>query len=250
MATRKTKKRKKAPNRALRRKLFLIALACFVIVSAVFTLRMLLRNVVFFPVKQIEVVGNRHLSDREIASLSELKIGKSMFSVCSREVVERLIRSPWIRDVSLRKELPNRIIIKIRESVPTALFRRSDGLYLIDEGGEFLERISGEERFLPVIKGNEKDHAAILEALQLARVLKGYDMADIDQVEIVLGRLEDMTMHYGSNVIKVGYGHYEDKFERYMELRDEIRRRAIPVEYIDLRYDNRLVVKTAEGGTR
>jgi len=211
---------------------------------------MLLRDIVFFPVKQIEVVGNRHLSDNEIANLSELKKGRSMLSVRSREVADRLMRSPWIKDVSLRKELPNRIIIRIREAVPTALFRRKDGLYLTDEGGDFLERISTEERFLPVIKGNENDHTAMLEAIEFAGMLKRNDMPDIDQVEIVLGRLEDMTVNYGKTVIKVGYGNYEEKLQRYMELRDEIRRRAIPVEYIDLRYDNRLVVKTVEGGTR
>jgi len=211
---------------------------------------MLLRDIVFFPVKQIEVVGNRHLSDNEIANLSELKKGRSMLSVRSREVVQRLMRSPWIKDVSLRKELPNRIIIRIREAVPTALFRRKEGLYLIDEGGDFLERISTEERFLPVIKGNENDHAAMIEAIEFAGMLKRNDMPDIDQVEIALGRLEDMTVNYGKTVIKIGYGNYEEKLQRYMELRDEIRRRAIPVEYIDLRYDNRLVVKTVEGGTR
>lgn len=249
MAARR-KRKKSEPNRALRKKLFLLALGCFILASALFTLRMLLRDIVFFPVKQIEVVGNRHLSDNEIANLSKVKKGRSMLSVRSREVVERLRRSPWIKDVSLRKELPNRIIIRIREAVPTALFRRKDGLYLIDGGGDFLERISTEERFLPVIKGNENDHTAMLEAIEFAGMLKRNDMPDIDQVEIVLGRLEEMTVNYGTTVIKVGYGNYEEKLQRYMELRDEISRRAIPVEYIDLRYDNRLVVKTVEGGTR
>jgi len=248
MAVSKKRKKKKEPKRPWKRKLFLIAFICFILASAGYAGKILLKNIVFFPVKQIEVVGNRHLSDKEIASLSKLKKGTSILSVSSREIVERLISSPWIKGVSLRKELPNRVIIRVHEAVPAALFRKKDSYYLIDNEGEFLERVSTDERFLPVITGNEKDGIAVQEAIQFAETVKKYGVPDMEKIEIATGKLEDMTVQYGATVIKVGYGNYEDKIQRYLELRDEIRRRAIPVDYIDLRYDKRLVVKTVEGG--
>ena len=44
-------------------------------------------------------------------------------------------------------------------------------------------------------------------------------------------------------LVKVGHGEYEEKLQRLLELEDEIMRRGIPVDYIDLRFANKVIVK-------
>jgi len=52
-----------------------------------------------------------------------------------------------------------------------------------------------------------------------------------------------MTVNMDGIVVKVGEGEYEDKLQRLVELEDEIRKRGIHVDYIDLRFENKAVVR-------
>jgi cell division septal protein FtsQ len=44
-------------------------------------------------------------------------------------------------------------------------------------------------------------------------------------------------------VVKVGAGDYKEKLQRLLELEEDIQRRQITVDYIDVRFANRVVVK-------
>ena len=46
--------------------------------------------------------------------------------------------------------------------------------------------------------------------------------------------------------IKVGYGDYSEKFERWLEIEPEIRKRGVPIKYIDLRFKDSVIVKPME----
>jgi cell division protein FtsQ len=252
MARRRNKKRRSRSVKSsdVRRRAFKVFLVFFLIVSSVVVSRFVLQRVVFFPVRSIEVIGNKHLSESEISKMSKLKRGTSIFSVSSRSVVRRLKRSPWIKNVTLRKEMPDRILIRIKEAVPSALLKKKGEYYLVRSDGEILEKQADGEKFLPVIKGDLSDSTALREAVKFARVLKEYGVDTTVRSEIMVGNIENMTLQYGTTTIKVGYGDYEAKLLRYMELKDEIARRRIPVNYIDLRYSRRVIVKTAEGGVK
>ncbi|GBE31463.1 MAG TPA: FtsQ-type POTRA domain-containing protein [Nitrospirae bacterium] len=252
-AHRKNKRRKKPVNTgdsAVRRRVFKAFFVIFLVVSLAVVSKVVVNRIVFFPVRNIKVIGNRHLSDREVSRIARLKKGVSIFMVHSKLIVKRLERSPWIKRVSLRKEMPDSIIIKIRESVPSALLKKGRAYYLLRSDGTILEKQNGDEKFLPVIKGNSGNKRAIREAVKLARVLREYGMDTNVYSEISISDLEDMTLQYGDTTIKVGYGDYETKLLRYMELRDEIARRGIPVSYIDLRYARRVIVRASKGERR
>jgi len=248
---RKNRKKRKltSESSAARKRIFLAFFSLFVIVSMAAVVRYALQRIVIFPVREIKVIGNRHLSDREVRSMARLREGVSIFSVPSGQVVKRLERSPWIKRVYLRKDLPDSIIIRIRESVPSALLEKGRALYLVGRDGTILERQKGEKRFLPVITGDTANRNAVREAVRFAGVLKRYGVDTTKRAEIRVGDMENMTLYYGDTVIKVGYGDYEAKLLRYLELKDEIQRRGIPVRYIDLRYRRRVIVKTS-GGVR
>ncbi len=253
MAVRKRNKKKRTrsvKNADVRRRAFKVFLAFFLVVSIVVVARLVVQSIVFFPVKNIEILGNRHLSDKEISRMSRLKKGVSIFSVSSGAVVKRLERSPWIKRVALRKEMPDKILIKIKEAVPAALLKKKGKYYLVRSDGEILEKQADGEKFLPVITGKTGNRKAFREAVKFARVLREYDIDTTTGSEILVNELEDMTLKYANTTIKVGYGGYEAKLLRYMELKDEIVRRGMPVHYIDLRYDKRVIVRTSDGGAK
>lgn len=201
-----------------------------------------------FAVKEIIFSGNKHMSEVELRSVAGIKGGDNLLTVSSRHVVERLLQSPWIRTVSVRKELPERLLIRVSEATPFAILDRKGQSFLIDETGKVLEKIQGDEiPFLPIINADPVNmHETFVEALRLAGVLRARAIAtERDRVEILANGKgpEDLAVVVDSVTIKVGYGDYEQKIERFLSLENEIKKRAILVDYIDLRFASRVVVK-------
>lgn len=220
-----------------------IFLFIFTLLIAVYVSTTIIKSV--FPLKHIVFTGNKHLTDEELKALAGIH-EKTLLTVSNREVARRLLNSPWVRSVSVRKEIPDMLSVAIEEAMPFALLNMNSRLFLIDEKGKLLEELKGDSiPFLPIITGDPfKEVEGFSEALSLARVLndKGFS-SERNHIEIILRRPKDLIVTIDGTVVKIGSGDYEDKLERLIELEDEIKKRQIPVDYIDLRFANRVVVK-------
>lgn len=207
-----------------------------------------------FALRETVFYGNRHLSDAELAELGKIRRNSNLVRLSSREVAERLSSSPWIKAASVRKEYPGRLVARVEEAEPTALLLGGAGLFLMDDGGNVLEKLKGESvPFLPVIvtKGKGRDPRSFSEALSLARAVKESGLAtQKSRIEItgVEDKPEDLAMTVDGLVVRIGEGHYDKKLSRLFELADEIKRRWEKTEYVDLRFADRVVVKPLVAG--
>lgn len=199
-------------------------------------------------VEKIIVSGNYHLDQDDILKSMAVHKGESLLGLHFEEVDARLKKNPWIRKVALRKQYPDTLEIKIVESEPKALFSSDEQLYLINEEGNILEKIEGATiPFLPVIKNierkNIKDLAEALKLVEALNVKK--DFISNESVEIGLESY-GLTVTIDGDFIKVGYGSYREKFERWLELEPEIRKRGVPIKYVDLRFKDSVIIKPLE----
>jgi cell division protein FtsQ len=199
-----------------------------------------------FVVREIVFSGNAHLSDDELRSFAGLKGGENLITLSSAAIYEKISASPWIREVSVRKEFPDRLVILVKEAEPFALLDMKGRLFIVDERGKMLERLRESSMpFLPIIAGDPfGDKEVFSEAIRLVRAIKETGlMAKKNRIEVIARRLNELAVNLDGVVVKVGAGEYEDKLSRFAELEDEIENRHIPVDYIDLRFANRVVVK-------
>jgi len=198
------------------------------------------------PVKHIVFTGNRHLTDDELKAIAGVHTDQSLFAISNKKVSQMMLKSPWIRSVSIRKEIPDKLLFIVEEAEPLALLDMNTRLFLVDDRGKLLEELKdGSIPFLPVITGDPfKDGAGFLEAIKLAKLMniKGFS-SERDQIEIFAGKPHELTVTIDGTVVKMGSGKYEEKLERLVELEDELKNRGIPVDYIDLRFENRAIVK-------
>ncbi len=198
-----------------------------------------------FYVKEILVAGNYHLDEADVVSSAGITLGAPLFKVEFKDLDQRLRENAWIKKVALRKQYPGTLLINIEEAVPKALLGIKDRLYLIDAEGEMLERIEGETTpFLPVIKGiNLKNKKGMTEALKLIESLTANNsLANRESIEIGLESY-GLTMNIDGEFIKVGYGNYSKKFDRWIELEPEIRKKGVAIRYVDLRFKDSVIVK-------
>jgi cell division septal protein FtsQ len=64
-------------------------------------------------------------------------------------------------------------------------------------------------------------------------------------IEIVAYRSHDITVTVDGIVVKIGAGGYEEKLDKLLYLEADIKRLGIPVDYIDLRFAGKAIVKPA-----
>jgi len=204
-----------------------------------------------FTLKKVLIYGNRHLGYVEVIELMKIKGGENLLTLDLEEIYENLHSSAWVRSVSMRKELPDTLVVRIEESKPVALLQSADGLFVVDSEGLLLERVSeAPVYFLPVIvHGGADGSPEFMEAVKLASVIS--DISEAREVELVeIAGLEGGTKNIAVSLdgvdLKVGEGSYREKLVRYFELSREIGKRKINVDYIDLRFANRVVVKPLE----
>ena len=198
-----------------------------------------------FNVKEIVVSGNYHLDRDDILAAMKIHKGESLMDVPFEELGDNLKKNPWITDVALRKEYPNTLIVKIDEAIPKALLRMRKQLFLVDERGRILESIKEETTpFLPVIKDiSPQNSKAMGEAMKLVEALsRKSSFSEWESVEIGLESY-GLTAYIDGELIKVGYGRYSEKFDRWIELEPELRKRRVPIKYVDLRFKDSVIVK-------
>jgi cell division septal protein FtsQ len=100
--------------------------------------------------------------------------------------------------------------------------------------------------FLPVIEVKSNRKGTLKQALELASTLRTENFFYDKEIEIIANSSKDISLIIDGLIIKVGAGDYRKKLLRLAQLKDEIIRRGIPVEYIDLRFSKRLIVKAPQ----
>lgn len=199
-----------------------------------------------YPVEEIVFIDNKHLTDEELGEIVKAGMRKSLLTVSCREISRRLLESPWIRSASVRKEFPGTLAITIQETEPFALLDIHEHLFIIDEKGKFLEELKDDAvPFLPIIVSDPyKEREGFSEALFLVRVLndKGLILGK-DHIEVIAHKPQELSIEMDETVVKIGAGGYDEKLERFLQLEKDLRERNIPVDCIDLRFDDKAIVK-------
>jgi len=248
------KGRKAFRNRV--KKLLILLVLLFVTVTGSIAVRVFHRALVAaFSLREIMIQGNRHLTEGEVASLAGLRLGEGLLGISGKGIAENLLKSPWIKDATVRKDFPDMLRVKIYESSPFAILECKGQAFFIDERGRKLDKMKGESvSFLPVISGDpSKKRAIFLEALTLAKVLKSRNIAkERGRVEIVANGegTEDLSIVLDGILIKIGNSEYSKKLDRIAALEEEIKKRALAIDYIDMRFNDKVIIKPITRVTR
>lgn len=195
--------------------------------------------------REILVCGNFHLDKEDVIGGLKIRKHVSLLDLHFEDIDKEIRRNPWIKKVALRKQFPDTLVIKIKEAEPKAILSIKKRVYLVDEDGTRLERLKGESPpFLPVIKNiNPDNREAISEALKLVDALSGgIFFSNRESIEIGLESY-GLAIKADGDLFKVGYGGYSEKFNRWAELEPEIRKRGMPIKYVDLRFKDSVIVK-------
>lgn len=209
-------------------------------------------------VRRIEVRGNVRLSSGEIQALVDGLRGTNILTADLTEYRRRLTESPWVADVALRRVLPSTVEVFVSERRPMGLCRMGSHLYLIDERGTVIDEFGPQyaEFDLPILDGllrargpgqpaiDEARAALAARALaslgarrELARRVSQIDVSDPHNAIVLLDN-DPALLHLGDDK-------FLERLQSYVDLADALRDRVPDIDYVDLRFDERVYVRPA-----
>jgi len=100
----------------------------------------------------IEVTGNERATAAEVRHLADIALGSPLVGVDLVAAAGGAERHPWVAHAEVRRAFPDRVVIDVRERVPTALLLLDD-LYVVDAEGNPFRKAVGVSLDLPVITG-------------------------------------------------------------------------------------------------
>ena len=208
-----------------------------------------------FAVKKIELAGLSRVDESELRPLVADLQGENILLAPLAECEARLKANPRVAAVSLRRILPDRVVVAITEREPVALVF-TDRFYEIDEssmvmaGDEYTAMLDlptitgvpvsdvrpGHVCTNPMVKGS-------LEALNVCRSLGGEFAQNISELRATDNGLSIRSLR-DDCVLLVGDVDFEKRLRKFFLLRDELARREGPSKLIDLRFDNQVVLRS------
>lgn len=209
-----------------------------------------------FRVNQIKVRGNHRLSNGEVLAMLESLRGRSVLAVDLGEWRRALLNSPWVADASLRRTLPSTVDVVILERAPLGIGRIGGSLYLVDDRGVVIDEYgpSYADLDLPIIDGLSghsttpgEDAADVYRALLARRLLDALRVrnmvSQISQIDVSDSRNAVVLLEGDPTLIRLGNERFVERLQSYYELAPALREQVPQIDYVDLRFDERVYVR-------
>jgi cell division septal protein FtsQ len=260
---RNRQKRERKPRKPLqlRRMLKKAARVCsaFVLITLVWILGTeayeIFADATFFKLERIEVPRLQQLSRDEIVSLTGVKLGESLLKLDLQHVAEQLEKNPWVEKLKVRRRFPGTLSIEITERVPVAVVNMGY-LYYLDSKGEIFKPLTEGDRLdFPVLTGiSEEDllkdadgtKIMLTMALGLMELLKKgtvFRLSDVSEIHLDKGYGYTLFTTQGGIPVKLGNSDFQGKLARFSQIYKELTAQIASLEYVDLNYPDKIVVK-------
>ena len=143
-------RRRKAVARSKRRRYFIgIAL-----ILGVVTLVYVMFWSPLLAVDEVKVVGARHTTSAEIASIADLDAGDNLLRLSTSSIAEKAEQLPWVKSADVDRMLPGTVRVRVVERKPALILSIGSDRWTIDNRGIVLDE--GEAaKGLPVLAGVE-----------------------------------------------------------------------------------------------
>lgn len=214
-------------------------------------------------VTRITVSGHTRMARGEVVALLDGLRGANMVLVDLEDWRQKLLASPWVADAAIRRVLPGTVDVLISERQPMGIGRIGDRLYLVDDRGGVIDEFGPNyaELDLPIIDGlgaaPGRDGAlvdetrAALAARLLAALQAHPDLASrVSQIDVTDRHDAVVILKDDTALVRVGDDQFAERLQAYFDLAPALRERVPQIDYVDLRFGNRVYVRPLASGQK
>jgi cell division protein FtsQ len=216
-----------------------------------------------FQISRITMRGNERLSRGEVLALLDGLRGRNILTVDLKEWQERVLASPWVASAELRRMLPGRIDVELQERHPIGIGRLAKSLYLIDASGIVIDEYGPNysEFDLPIIDGlaavpSDGSGAVDVRRVRLAANVmaalqaKSEIAAQVSQIDVSDAHDAVVLLAGDTTLLRLGDADFVDRIQQYLDVAPALRERVSEIDYVDLRFDERLYLRPVKAPRR
>jgi len=209
----------------------------------------------FFRLRNIEVSSAKRLTQEEILALVGVEAGQDMARMNLKRMGEQLAQNPWVETVRIHRYFPDRLSIAISEREPMAIVNMGFIYYLDKKGTVFKVLNQGDKLDYPVVTGFSEEEMssnpagtrealkATCELLGILREKGAFILADVSEIHYDKGYGFTLFTSSGALPVKVGSGDFAAKVDRLARIYRDLMAQHPSLQYIDLDYNDKIVVK-------
>lgn len=189
------------------------------------------------PIESVHIEGVfANLSQQDIRQRLTTVLQQGYFTIDLEAVRQALLGIPWVQDVSVRRQWPSGLAIRIEEKRAVAYW--SDDELLSDRGEVFTPAVVDAAMPLPRLQGPEGQHHKVWNfLLELQQQLAAVEMR-VAELKLDERRSWSLKMSNGL-VLQLGRKQTQRRVQRFLSVFAMHNAPALDgVEYIDLRYPN------------
>jgi cell division protein FtsQ len=219
--------------------------------------------------EQVEISGTRYVQRANVLGIFAADRSHSVLRIPIDQRRRQLELIPWVERATVRRALPNKIEVEIRERMPIAFLRQGSELSLVDVHGVILERpVKGNFHF-PVVTGLSADlplegreqrmqvFAGFMQQVESARAgaseqVSEIDLSDANDLRATLIGLQGPAFSSrnpgGASsqsdaplLVHFGDGDFQGKYRTLLENIGTYRAKAGRLESLDMRFNGEVV---------
>lgn len=249
------------PPRKKRRR-FLVVLLLFLAITSVWWGRLVLSQFAFFRIREVEVTGTRFLDPSKVAARMRVDTLRSIWAGTDT-YRSRLESHPQITSASVERELPSKLVVRVRENLPIALVPTATGFLTFDSTGRELPidpKLSAPD--LPIVSSAD---TAMLSLLGRIRTFNPFVFERISEISrpapteflllLASGEKKSSSAPPDSSAldstvtespvlrVRVPVGVTVTRLTDIFPVETDLKRRQVKVAELDLRYRDQVIAR-------
>jgi cell division protein FtsQ len=219
-------------------RLTVLAIILLLALGAPFWGPLLLRQLAFFRVRKVEIIGARYVSVGEVIDRLHVDTTASIWDP-TEPLAARLASHPQLRHVSVRRKLPATLVVDIDENLPVALIPSNDGLRAYDARGTLLPiDLARTPIDAPIVARRD------VGVLALLGVLRNEAPALYDRVsEIRITAPDEVLFELSGKPVRAMRDVTAERLADIEPVEEDLARRGLHAAEIDLRYRDQVIAR-------
>lgn len=212
----------------------------------------------WFSVQDVRVHGTARMSTGEVTMLLDGLYGRNVVVTSLEPWRERLLTSPWVKDASLRRVLPDTVDVVVTERVPVAIARIGRALQIVDAEGSVIDDFGPRyaaldlpllEGWTPDAEGPQAEARIALAVAALGELSDAGLLWRLSQLDVSRPHDAVATLNGDPTRLHLGNTAFATRLQSYIDMAPRLQSMAADLEYVDLRFDDRVYIRPRRAGT-
>lgn len=197
-----------------------------------------------WPVESVKIEGEFRYLDKEKMRLNAMPMVKGgLLTVKLVDVRNALIKMPWVEDVSVRRQWPNELVIRVIEKKPV-VFWGDDGV--LSAKGKLFKPEARLSDVLPLLTGPDGQHQMMLQ--EMARMQAWLLETGLHIKEMTQDARRSWTLKLSDGMeLRLGRQLMHERLNRFVSIyKNNLQVEKREIKHVDMRYTNGFAVAWKE----